>query len=529
MGQTNGKEKVESGNQSVDGGFLIPQGVYSSVQDYDHTVVKTAIQSRKLAPFYTGLDDEEAYAQAPFNTECPICFLHYPSPLNNTRCCGQAICTECFVQIKRADPTAHTPPSSEPAACPYCQESNFGVIYKAPSPGVLSGEIQREAGVAERADAAREQAEGIAEGSHVSGNKRKSFSHQSPDVTTIDEIRPDWETKLAAAEAATTRRANRRIIMRQVGDRLIPVGVSSSRLGSELPAGSTAGPGGAIILGENTRWGAGLLSSVAGGGRGDRRSNRRDLSQLLQGLGDGSTDMEEIMMMEAMRLSLLEHEEQQRREAQAQSQSRQGGDENSSTAIATSRHSDEELSIPATVTAATTSQAQSAPTISSSSSSLQQQQQNQHTKPPHPRTSSLANEAAPVMAPSSRRSLTHQELGISSSMMAELSELVDGGLGDFDLQSAPSHPAANTTPAATQSILQAPTTVAATSSSSGSPRPSTATPIGSPSRIGTNPNNPFRRMGGGSNTTSPSHSRQSSTLYTSWTGATEGPSPGTGQ
>lgn len=85
--------------------------------------------------------------------------------------------------------------------------------------------------------------------------------------------------------------------MRQVGDRLIPVGVSSSRLGSDLPAGSTAGPGGAIIIGENTRWGGGLLSSVAGAatgreGRGSR--GRRDLTQLLQGLGAGGVDMEEV-------------------------------------------------------------------------------------------------------------------------------------------------------------------------------------------------------------------------------------------
>lgn len=75
MGQANGKEKSDSSSQSVDGGYLIPQGVYTSVQDYDHSVVRALIQNRKLAPFYPGLDDEEAYAQAPYNTECPICFL----------------------------------------------------------------------------------------------------------------------------------------------------------------------------------------------------------------------------------------------------------------------------------------------------------------------------------------------------------------------------------------------------------------------------------------------------------------------
>lgn len=45
-----------------------------------------------------------------------------------------------------------------------------------------------------------------------------------------DQIRPDWEAKLAAVRAAVQRRANRRIIMRQVGDRLIPVGITSGRI-----------------------------------------------------------------------------------------------------------------------------------------------------------------------------------------------------------------------------------------------------------------------------------------------------------
>lgn len=85
MGQTNGKEKQEGGLQAFDGGALVPQGVYTSAQDYNHSVVKSFITSRKLAPFYVGLDDDNAYAQAPYNTECPICFLVSPSPLSS-RC-----------------------------------------------------------------------------------------------------------------------------------------------------------------------------------------------------------------------------------------------------------------------------------------------------------------------------------------------------------------------------------------------------------------------------------------------------------
>ncbi len=50
-----------------------------------------------------------------------------------------------------------------------------------------------------------------------------------------DHIRPDWESKLEAVRAAVARRANRRIVMRQVGDRLIPVGVTSGRVHALSP------------------------------------------------------------------------------------------------------------------------------------------------------------------------------------------------------------------------------------------------------------------------------------------------------
>lgn len=56
---------------------------------------------------------------------------YYPPNINHSRCCDQAICTECFVQIKRADPTT-THIVSEPAACPYCVQDQFGVVYTPP-------------------------------------------------------------------------------------------------------------------------------------------------------------------------------------------------------------------------------------------------------------------------------------------------------------------------------------------------------------------------------------------------------------
>lgn len=134
------------------------------------------------------------------------------------------------------------------------------------------------------------------------GRRRKSFSADAPEVVTIDHIRPDWEAKLAAVRAAVARRANRRIIMRQVGDRLIPIGITSGRVVQENAEGSGEGeqhPGG-------------------GGSRRRRRHQQGpDINQLLGSVGLGplaGQDLEELMVMEAMRLSLLEHEEQQRRQ-----------------------------------------------------------------------------------------------------------------------------------------------------------------------------------------------------------------------
>lgn len=83
--------------------------------------------------------------------ECPICFMvrthpslmssgahisypakqYYPPNINHSRCCFQPLCTECFVQIKRAEPTP-THLVSEPACCPYCQQEHFGITYTPP-------------------------------------------------------------------------------------------------------------------------------------------------------------------------------------------------------------------------------------------------------------------------------------------------------------------------------------------------------------------------------------------------------------
>lgn len=204
-------------DDTVDFGFLTPQGVYTGQRDWNESIVGQLICERKLAPFYRPLEDydpswdderilaarkeppnlngdatesirseasstsKHGHHKRPSNVkdvtrspeaaiyrgavECPICFLvrpssllmspslayyvtvnpscshdsplytrffqYYPSNINKSRCCDQAICTECFVQIKRSEPTV-THLQSDPACCPYCVQEYFGVVYTPP-------------------------------------------------------------------------------------------------------------------------------------------------------------------------------------------------------------------------------------------------------------------------------------------------------------------------------------------------------------------------------------------------------------
>lgn len=165
--------------------------------------------------------------------ECPICFLYYPPYLNRTRCCDQQICSECFVQIKRPDP--HFPEGhdnqdnpeanpeaaemliSEPACCPYCQQPEFGVTYDPPP-------FRR--GLAYHISSSAFASMGPAMSSNSSlgstsptpfispppsgaGGRRRtqSLSANDPGVITTDRVRPDWALKLAAQRNHLARRA----------------------------------------------------------------------------------------------------------------------------------------------------------------------------------------------------------------------------------------------------------------------------------------------------------------------------------
>ncbi|KAF9566671.1 SNF1-interacting protein [Mortierella alpina] len=373
MGNTSTKDKTDH----VDGGELLPHGIYTGPQDYDFRIVQRLILQRKLAPFYKGLEDwddsedaqEEkekqqllqqqqqqqqqqqkqqqqrqrgttatrASSSSSSNTstghshshsqssghnvargsssnsshahadrhlteaerekkrlyqgaiECPICFLYYPRNTNRTRCCDKPICTECFVQIKRLESAA-----TESPACPYCVESHFGIIY---SPALLSTGLmspspsmtgQTVGGTSMSVSSSNNSIERGPDGQTPSSpsTRRRSTSHKSPEVVSADDLRPDWNRRILAAA------------QRQPGSR----------------RASTSSSNAAFGLGR--RWAAGRQA-----GTSSRRSNSSaaagDYTGYLTAMRNMGADLEELMIMEAMRQSLQDEQDRQAREASA--------------------------------------------------------------------------------------------------------------------------------------------------------------------------------------------------------------------
>lgn len=152
-----------------------------------------------------------------------------------------------------------------------------------------------------------------------------SCTHADISMPPADMVHPDWEAKLEQMKALVARRANRRIVFRQVGDRLIPVGITSSR----------GGEGSAPTMATTTNLPPNFLSQLAAAldasnnesgsrrrSRGSRRRSTDEMTSLLESLGlGGGSDIEELMVQEAMRISQLEEEERQKK-AQAEEGSR---------------------------------------------------------------------------------------------------------------------------------------------------------------------------------------------------------------
>lgn len=268
-------------------------------------------------------------------SECPICFMYYPPYLNKTRCCDQPICSECFVQIKRPDPhpPEHEQPGqprppeeeaetlvSEVASCPFCVTPEFGVTYDPPPFRRGLAYARQNSNPLRYPTSAMSSSSSL--GTPGSGRRRAtSLSATAPSVITTDRVRPDWAKKLADARAHALRRSAAATALHNaayvlgtqadIGGRTA-FGRRRRTLFADSPgasgSGTPRGPDGLIIspYGQFIRPGAASGDGADSSGdlfpaRGSSRRSRVD-------------DLEDLMMMEAIRLSLVAEEDRKRKE-----------------------------------------------------------------------------------------------------------------------------------------------------------------------------------------------------------------------
>ncbi|KAJ3171731.1 SNF1-interacting protein [Geranomyces variabilis] len=274
----------------------------------------------------TQITPENLYRYA---LECPICFLYYPANINYSRCCDQPICTECFVQIKRSDATL------EPASCPFCVETNFGILYHAPGSAEYQmkliqahpeaftsvSENNLASPVAAQMSASLPKESGLPSPSSDDGSgslavppqpapfkRRQSVSHQSALVVTSDDLRPNWlrkQQQLAAIRAANQRRntlpinahaaAVRRTRQLYLESDSRDLAGAASAAAALVEGMSQSHPGG----------GRHMFGGLPRAGRGSRAPRQSDLGpNYLEAMRNMGADLEELMMMEAIRRSL---------------------------------------------------------------------------------------------------------------------------------------------------------------------------------------------------------------------------------
>jgi len=279
------------------------------------------------------------------STECPICFLTYPPYLNHTRCCDQPICSECFVQIKRPDPhfpeghnendPNHNPEEtaglliSEAACCPYCTQPDFGVSYEPPpfrrgltytvSPTTLG------TGSAAMSSSSSINSATLSPGvgpptAGLGRRRAQSLSASSPSVILTDRIRPEWANKLQAARAHQARRAAAATALHTAA--FLMGGSENRAFRSRFGRRNTAGSGSAGASPAGVNNGGDAENGDSGSGTpsqsGPDQGARGGGSSRGPPSGGGSRrsrleDLEEMMLAEAVRLSLAAEEERKRK------------------------------------------------------------------------------------------------------------------------------------------------------------------------------------------------------------------------
>ncbi|WPG99319.1 Hypothetical protein R9X50_00213200 [Acrodontium crateriforme] len=262
-------------------------------------------------PYVNGLPLEAYLYREP--EECPICFMYYPPYLNKTRCCDQPICSECFVQIKRPDPhpPEHEQPGeerlpdegaetlvSEVAACPFCVTPEFGVSYEPPPfRRGLAYPFQTHPLNAMKSASSPKSSSTTSLPSPGNRRRTTSLSANAPQVITTDMVRPDWAKKLADARANALRRSIAATALHNAAYVLGNTGEGQHR--------------GGLGFGRRRRI---FEASPGGSGTGTPREDGSNDTPPRSGRRVRVDDIEELMMMEAIRLSLAAEEDRKRKE-----------------------------------------------------------------------------------------------------------------------------------------------------------------------------------------------------------------------
>ncbi|KAI5919547.1 hypothetical protein F4810DRAFT_703454 [Camillea tinctor] len=265
--------------------------------------------------------------------ECPLCLMYYPPYLNRTRCCCQIICSECFVQIKRPDPHhpehhgdddgADAPQEQgedlimEPAKCPYCTQTEFGVTYEPPpfrrgltyafNPPSL-GTMGTAMSSSSSLNSSLSPTSALPP-THANRKRTQSVSANAPGVITTDRIRPDWSTKLATARAHQRRRAAAADALHHAA---FVMGNQESRtiFGRSRFARRNHRDGDSPASGTSVQVNEGGTDGSSAPEPGPRTSSGRTGPSRER---IDAAHLESLMMAEAIRLSLADEEERQKK------------------------------------------------------------------------------------------------------------------------------------------------------------------------------------------------------------------------
>mmetsp|Transcript_21446 Transcript_21446/g.31081 ORF Transcript_21446/g.31081 Transcript_21446/m.31081 type:complete len:497 (+) Transcript_21446:130-1620(+) len=260
-----------------------PTGLYESCA-WDQRIVTRMIAEKKIAPRYKG-----SGVESPDTEECPICFLNYKA-VNSASCCRNYICTECYLQVKVPRGIS---------TCPFCSSSSFGVTYtpkastSTPGPGTKSSSSTPQ----------RPAAQPSASSTPV------SIPHaSSPPITPAPPSSPASSPPVMSAES---RRLLEEEMRNQRWDRISSDSYVTPRSDRTAWSGGRRSASGRSRNGEESR-----NSSGRYGSRGRGRAGQHTLESVRwpDGVTDGGSNLldlgqiEEMMLMEAIRLSMSETE-----------------------------------------------------------------------------------------------------------------------------------------------------------------------------------------------------------------------------